>query len=252
MLNKINLRLLDLLTIMLPGGLLLMVIIQIRPIDAFWDSWQSMITEGWQKAGLFAAASFVLGHFIYLLASGIDNLVFEKARNIYYRGNALLAYVIQLKNETLGITDRNIMNAYKWALAVLISQSPSLYEAVEQHIASSKFFRSFFVVLLIAFIALLFYRQWLAACVMFVLAILSLVRYFTQRIKSIESAYHYVLVLSGKKFNDAPDPAILSALNSSYYDKTFPRGVAGQVSRFWFATKLCFGWKPKDNKTMAA
>lgn len=224
---------------------MLMVILNVEPISNIWSSWQSLTTENWQKAALFIAASFVIGHFVYLIASSIDNLIFEKVRKVYYSGTKLLAYVKQLKKETLGIDDSEVINAYKWALAILILKSPSLYEAVEKHIAASKFFRSFFVVLLIAFFALLINKDWIEAGIIFMLSFFSLIRYFNQRVKSIDSVYHYILVLSEKKFDNEPDQLIVADLNKKYIHKTFSSGIVGQLEKFWVAFKLCLGWNPK-------
>lgn len=245
MFDKINLKLLDLLTIFLPGGLMLMVILNIKPIGTIWSSWQSITIENWQKASLFVAASFVIGHFVYLIASSIDNLIFEKVRKVYYSGTKLLAYVRQLKKETLGIDDSEVINAYKWALAILKHKSPTLYEEAEKHIAASKFFRSFFVVLLIAFFALIINTVWIEAGVILILSFFSLVRYFNQRVKSIDSVYHYILILSEKKYDNEPDPAIVAELNKNYINITFSGGIVGHLEKVWVAFKLCLGWNPK-------
>lgn len=249
MLDKINLRLLDLLTILLPGGLLLLLGLNLDSVNSIWYSWQNLVEESWQKASLFLATSFVLGHFIYLLASGIDNLIFEKVRKVYYSGAKLLAYVIQLKKEILGFDDFKVINSFKWSLAILMHQHPELYAAVEQHIAASKFFRSFFVVLMIAFFALLFQSAWIKAFVVFVLAVLSLMRYYTQRVKSIDSAYHYVLVASGKRFDTEPDAEMVKSLEGKYYTNTFPEGIQGHLQKVWLVVKLIFSSDNKDSNS---
>jgi hypothetical protein len=235
MFDKLNLNLLDLLSILLPGGLLLVLALRmpwLQQTPLFQVNY-----EAWQMGAMFAAASYVLGHFVYMVASYLDDRVFEKVRRVYWNDHRLVAYVIQMKNEELGIADRKVFNAFKWSLAKLMKDEPAMYQAVERHIAESKFFRSFFV-------AAIWNGLASEALVAAALALLSLVRYMTQRVKAIDSAYHYVLASSGKRFDEDPDPAIMAELQQDHIDFSHLEGWKLRCVKFYYAVLLCFGWKP--------
>lgn len=197
MIEKFNLGLLDLLSILLPGGFL---------IGLAWQSgwvrdWPMLqgIPEGWASGAIFAASSYVLGHFVHMVASYLDDLIFEKIKRKRWPDDTLVRKVIQIKDSEIGEIDRNYFNAFKWSLAYLMQHHPVMYQAVEKHIAESKFFRSFAVVLLFASVWAFLQARWMEGVLSLVFTILSLIRYATQRQKSLDSAYQYVISSKGKK-----------------------------------------------------
>ena len=106
---------------------------------------------------------------------------------------------IQIKDSQIGEIDRNYYNAFKWSLAYLMQHQPLMYQAVEKHIAESKFFRSFALVLLFAGVWAFVQGREIEGVLSLVLTVLSLIRYATQRQKSLDSAYQYVISANGKK-----------------------------------------------------
>jgi hypothetical protein len=196
MIDKFNLGLLDLLTILLPGGFMAGLAWQSGWLGS-WTLFQN-IPPGWASGATFAASAYVLGHFIHLGASYLDELVYENVKGKLWPDISLMDKVIQIKDEAIGVIDRKYFGAFKWSLAYLMKYQPAMYQAVESQIAESKFFRSFTVVLLIASISAFIQSNWSEGVLSLVLAILSLVRYLTQRRRSIESAYQYVIAARGK------------------------------------------------------
>lgn len=196
MIEKFNLGLLDLLSILLPGGFLIGLAWQ----SGWLGDWPilSGIPEDWVSGAVFAASAYVLGHFIHMIASYLDELVFEKIKAKKWPDETLVKAIIQIKDGEIGEIDRKHFNAFKWSLAYLMQHQPMMYQAVEKHIAESKFFRSFLIVLLVSGLWAFFQQSWLEGFLSFGFAFLSLVRYATQRQKSIESAYQYVIAAKGK------------------------------------------------------
>ncbi|WP_026966103.1 hypothetical protein [Algoriphagus terrigena] len=197
MIEKFNLGLLDLLSLLLPGGFLLGLAWQLGGLRD--SSMLREIPEGWASGAVFAATAYVLGHFIHMVASYLDGLVFERIKKSRWPDETLVKKAIEIKDSEIGEIDRKYFNVFKWSLAYLIQHQPLMYQAVEKHIAESKFFRSFVVVLLIAGIWAFSKGSWGGGCLSLILMFLSLVRYVTQRQKSIESAYQYVIAAWGKK-----------------------------------------------------
>lgn len=197
MIEKFNVGLLDLLSILLPGGFLVGLAWQ----SGWLEEWSMLqeLPEGWFSAAAFAASSYVLGHFVHMVASYLDGWLFKKIKKRRWPDETLVNIVIKIKDEEIGEIDRNYFNAFKWSLAHLMQHQPAMYQAVEKHIAESKFFRSFVIVLLLAATWAFFQGSWLEAGLCLLFAFLSLVRYATQRQKSIDSAYQYVIASMGKK-----------------------------------------------------
>ena len=197
MIEKFNLGLLDLLSILLPGGFLLGLAWQFGGLRDWLVLFK--IPDGWASGAVFAATSYVLGHFIHMIASYLDGLIFEKIKKSRWPDETLVKKIIAIKDSEIGEIDRRYFNAFKWSLAYLIQHQPLLYQAVEKHVAESKFFRSFAIVLLIAGIYAFSNGSWGEGCLSLFFMLLSLVRYVTQRQKSIESAYQFVIAVKGSK-----------------------------------------------------
>ncbi|GAB3222711.1 hypothetical protein J0A67_11220 [Algoriphagus aestuariicola] len=197
MIEKFNVGLLDLLSILLPGGFLAGLAWQ----SGWLEEWSMLqeLSESWLSAAAFAASSYVLGHFIHMVASYLDGLLFEKIKKRRWPDETLVNIVIKIKDEEIGKIDRKYFNAFKWSLAHLMQHQPAMYQAVEKHIAESKFFRSFVIVLLFAGAWAFFQNSWLEGSLCLLFAFLSLIRYASQRQKSIDSAYQYVIASMGKK-----------------------------------------------------
>ena len=94
MIEKFNLGLLDLLSILLPGGFLIGLGWQ----SGWLEDWTMLsgIPEGWASGAVFAASAYVLGHFIHMIASYLDELVFEKVKAKKWPDETLVKEVVQI------------------------------------------------------------------------------------------------------------------------------------------------------------
>lgn len=205
--DKLKLGILDLLTILVPGGFLL---IFIRPflqgyIEIIARSFPTLSSKDPVLYAGFIAIAYILGCFIYFIASYLDSWVYENVSKVFWYNPALTAYIIDLKTAQTGIPDRKVINAFKWSCGWLLKHHPPMYDEVERVMAESKFFRSMVLVSVIAGFIMIG-SQPLLTIPLFILALFSLVRYLTQRKKSINMAYEYIIIATEKQFNKQPDP----------------------------------------------
>ena len=99
MFDKFNLGLLDLLTLILPGGLLIGLAWKSGLISD-WQFFDNPNLPDWVIGAAFAAAAYVMGHFVYLISSYLDDLVFAKIKEIWWPKNTLFtqANAVQSSN----------------------------------------------------------------------------------------------------------------------------------------------------------
>lgn len=205
--DKLKLGILDLLTILVPGGFLL---IFIRPylqgyIEIIAGSFPTLSTKDPVLYAGFIAIAYILGCFIYFIASYLDDWIYENVSRVYWHNPALTAYIIALKTEVTGIPGRKVINAFKWSCGWLLKHHQPMYDEVERVMAESKFFRSMVLVSVIAGCIILGSHP-LLTIPLFILSLFSLVRYLTQRKKSISMAYEYIIIAHERKFSERPDP----------------------------------------------
>lgn len=181
--DKLKLGILDLLTILVLGGFLL---IFIRPflqgyIEIIARSFPTLSSKDPVLYAGFIAIAYILGCFIYFIASYLDSWVYENVSKVFWHNPALVAYIVDFKTAQTGIPGRKVINAFKWSCAWLLKHHPSMYDEVER--------------------------------------VFSLVRYLTQRKKSVSMAYEYVITATEKQFSKQPDP-------EAYYEVS-KRNIAG-------------------------
>ena len=246
--ENFKIYLLDIFSILLPGALLMIVLKQYEYTVSLFGKIFPDNKDAWINVVIFLGVAYMLGHFIFFVGSFLDNWIFQNVKRVFWNDHKLTAYVLVLKNEKLGIEDPDVINAFKWSLAYLLANKPEMYTVVERHIAESKFFRSVVVVLFLAMVALFIESYYWLGLVCFGLIILSLLRYITQRQKSIETAYQYVITAAGNYYSAVPE---LSLLNQLRTKNIYPCGkdVPGQknklnsrrcvVIKVWAVIKLC-------------
>lgn len=212
MAENLKTYLLDILSVLLPGGLLVALLAR---FESFLYSYASLFpTDGnnWVAVLVFAGVAYMFGHFIFLFGSWLDDLLFEPCQKVFWKDPLLKSIVIQYKEEKTGITDRRALNAFKWSCAWLLKNEPAMHTVVERHIAESKFFRSLVVVLLAGVVIFLVTGGPGKALAAFILVFFSMVRYITQRVKAIETAYQFVITASGIRFHTSQSSAIYARL----------------------------------------
>lgn len=225
MTDKLKIGILDLLTILLPGAYLLIVAWYYyqgyEPLKSLLHTEKPFFKYERIDAALLIGAAYILGHFIFFIASFLDDFIYEKVRKVYWHEhNKLTAYILKLKEKRTGIGSRKVMNAFKWSNAYLISKEPAIYGEVERYLAESKFFRSLCIVLSITLIILVSKETKNSLIVLtIILTFLSLIRYLTQRQKSIQTAYHAMITLGGEVFPKDPDWYSLKEVEKNFYDK---------------------------------
>lgn len=194
MFDKFNLGLLDLLTIILPGGLLIGLAWKSGLISD-WQFFDNPNLPEWVFGAVFAAAAYVMGHFVYLISSYLDDLVFAKIKEIWWPKNTLFTQANGIRTQKIKEVSTKDFNNFKYALGYLLQHSGALYFVVERLMAESKFFRSFCVVLFLAAGSAFYLGNWQEGIVELVFMGFSMVRYLSQRAKSIDVAYQYLILL---------------------------------------------------------
>ena len=188
---------LDILSILIPGFLLLIVLgISSNKMNIFVYDFH-LGDHKWMVEAAFIGIAYTVGHFVYFFGSYLDDWVYERITRRTSQ-NTLLQKVSD---------DFKILTTFKWSCAWLLANKPEMYAMVERHVAESKFFRSLSVVFFISFILFVVLGKFDIACYCIILFLLSQVRYFTQRKKSIETAYHYIIT-SIKRMKDG-NPAVM-------------------------------------------
>lgn len=177
---------------------------------------------------IFLFSAYLLGHFIFLLGSGLDLLLYDPIRSWTDRGQikrlsrghglsakwkrdaakaklifgenpdaALMRAEISKALSLLPISSEKTINAFQWSKARLAKEHPEGLATVQRFEADSKFFRSF-VIVLIPVIAALIARpreKWELLSLSAAMLALALWRYVEQRFKSTQNAYWQMIML---------------------------------------------------------
>ena len=233
--QKFFIGLVDFFSILMPGALLAylgkdwVVAVLIGSMKFQLDG-----AESWM---VFLFASYLLGHFVFLLGTRLDDWIYDPLRKCtdwgqidrlakgkslsarglralaasswFFKGNADAAVMQaqRIKARALRtLSAEDAINAYQWCKARLSKEHPAGLVAVQRFEADSKFFRSFVVVLLVLVLIYAFEREGriqMTACAGFLL--LALWRYVDQRFKATQQAYWFIIMLEGMKDSSSRD-----------------------------------------------
>jgi 8-oxo-dGTP pyrophosphatase MutT (NUDIX family) len=226
--QKVFVGLVDFFSVLMPGGFLSYLA---RPWIASHilrgSQIQWNVTEGWM---VFLFCSYLLGHFIFLLGSMLDQFVYDPFRRLAYWGqierlangknlsssplraaaesklffsrtaDKAVIQTERLKSRVFNtISASEAVNAFQWCKAVLSVLHPAGLVTVERLEADSKFFRSFVVVSLILLLYYGVHLKFELALIYLVMLILALWRYVDQRSKASQRAYWLVMVYEASK-----------------------------------------------------
>jgi 8-oxo-dGTP pyrophosphatase MutT (NUDIX family) len=217
--QKFFIGLMDFFAILLPGALLTYFLQDTAGPWLFDERWKVGETEG---AIRFLFSSYLLGHFIFLAGSWIDEVIYDPYRKATEAGqierlasgkrlspwwlrvlaarffkydDETLRQVLRIKNRYIEPTRRAALNAFQWSKARLTIEKPATMVNVERVEADSKFFRSLAVVLM----GLVLLGPLIESRPLVMLAALGIVpslwRYAGQRRKAINHAYWYVMTM---------------------------------------------------------
>ncbi len=226
--NKLFIGLVDFFSILLPGALFTFVTGGWLGSWFLGDAYDSLgETERW---GAFLFASYLFGHFIFLLGSWVlDDVVYDRLRNgspqqmvrrlakgkvaspawarLLARfmvkekdhDDAAVELAGRLKEKSLGVLgDPDVINAFQWSKARLTQQCPAALEGVTRLEADSKFFRSLVIVLLLVAPWSFAQQRTAAGLVALVCVALAFWRYVNLRLKSTNQAYWQVITLEAQ------------------------------------------------------
>jgi 8-oxo-dGTP pyrophosphatase MutT (NUDIX family) len=217
--QKFFIGMMDFFSILLPGAVLTYLFSDVAGAPIFKDDPIPGGTEGWI---VFIFSSYLLGHLVFLLGSLLDDLLYDKVRNGTYEGqvrrlaageerpawlsrwvagkvmknryDATLRRAIDIRNAYVADPEGpDVINAFQWCKVHLALNHRDAVPVVERFEADSKFFRSFIVVMLIAFFWMLFARQWVDALGFALLLPFATWRYLDQRTKAVNQAYYFVI-----------------------------------------------------------
>lgn len=175
----------DFFSVLLPGALLAYLgrdfadkYVFVAPLTALRGP-----VEGWVA---FALASYLLGQFTFLVSATFMDDLYDHTYLQYRRrkGDAVMGKARILQGE-----NASIVGTLKWANAFVRIHSASMGDILDQLEATSKFFRSVTVVLMIFAIVLLFSQRPGGALVCVSLVLLSFWRFADQRWKFTELTY---------------------------------------------------------------
>lgn len=227
--QKFFIGLVDFFSILMPGALL-------TYLGKDWAAGELGLKNGYPLQGaeagtVFLFASYLLGHFAFLLSSALDDLVYDRIRGwtdwgqickrlannkslsvSWKRSLATSSWlfdknadnaVIQaqrIKARALhGLAAGDAINAFQWCKARLTKDLPEGVLAVQRYEADSKFFRSFVVVLGVLAIFYLLRCEWPQAGICILGIAPALWRYIDQRFKATQQAYWFVITLDAGK-----------------------------------------------------
>ena len=234
--QKFFVGLIDFFAIIMPGALLVYFT---RDVAAAWFARAPLAPlDGAEGAAVFLFASYLLGHFAFLLGAVLDEWFYDPLRKLtelgqikrlsrgkrlsspwlrtvagsdwLFGGNpdAAVTHALRLKASALApLSANSAINAYQWCKARLGKEHPEGLLEVHRFEANSKFFRSFVVVLLALAVFYLLQHNRLAVMLCVIAVAPALWRYIDQRFKATQQAYWHVLTLeSSNKSKPAAPP----------------------------------------------
>lgn len=224
--QKFFVGLMDFFSILMPGALLTFLL-KTHTTVMTWPPLQSQPLDGAKGWIAFLVASYLLGHFAFLLGSWLDELydwlrrrtldqqikqIVRRGRNFrwWIRGLVWLTFkrdrsraverAGKIRERSLmRLHAKNSMNTFQWCKAFLTIESPESLAIVQRFEADSKFFRCFVVVLLVMIGLSGPAKDLRLALAGTLLLLLAMVRYMDQRLKATNQAYWSVITLTAQK-----------------------------------------------------
>src|SRR5262245_1869975 len=234
--QKFFIGLVDFFSILMPGAFLaylgrdLDISKELVPAGFRSDSVKSWV--------VFLFASYLLGHFAFLIGAKLDDWLYDPLRKLTYWGqvgrlangkklrsriwrsfatsnwlfgenaDASVIKAQRIKARALqSLSAEGAINAYQWCKARLSKDHPDGLVAVNRFEADSKFFRSFSVVLFALALIYAYQQRRIPALVCFGFLLLALLRYMDQRFKATQQAYWFVVTLEGMNDSSTTSPS---------------------------------------------
>ncbi len=184
----------ELFSIVLPGGLLTFVLFQ--KFHVFFLEGVALSPNQYWAAFLFF--SYLSGHIIFMIGARIDVIYnfHRRERNPFVNESGFMC-TSAIKKKFLSEKECKSVNNYQWAISVLISFCPGAMKEIDQLVASSKFFRSLLVIIPLISGVFLLDHHYLHALIVMSGTVPCYLRYYDQRLKSTTRAYQYIVMLNG-------------------------------------------------------
>lgn len=211
--ENISLSVLDLFSVLLPGFVAELLLWQLPVVNQTMVDLFSFLQQDWQSAIAFFIGAYIIGHILFFLGSFLDTLLYDNLKDRIWDNKFLLQQVTAIKKKLIGFDDASLLNTYKWSKAVFLLKHPSIYTLIESIEASSKFFRSLSLVMLLGaaiFFSLAIYPF---SFFCFVFMFLALTMYFKLRHKAIRTTYEHMLAVNGTLLNFSNNNGNLEELN---------------------------------------
>lgn len=186
---------LDFFAILLPGGIAVAMLERIWRDDVIGTliSEPASATAAW---ALFLVLSYFVGHLIFQAGSYVDGFYnYLRERFSPYGNESAYQSATRIKEAIITQAENKALNTFQWARAVLILKHPSGAIDVHRLEADSKFFRSLFVVSVIAAIVYMRNGESISAALSLFIGALCFGRYYDRRLKSTTQAYVHVVTM---------------------------------------------------------
>jgi hypothetical protein len=146
---------------------------------------------------VFFFASYLLGHFVFLIASFLDSFAYDPARRLWKPISADQAYQTAkaIKSQHLREKDQEVVNTFQWVKAKMNLEFPASLSELKRYESDSKFFRSLAIVFLALAAGQVWRGEWLSVLGCVIFSLFSFWRYFDQRWKSTQIAYTYLIAM---------------------------------------------------------
>lgn len=247
--QKFFIGLMEFFTILLPGAVLTYLSMGAWDPFIFAGNYKVLTTSTAMGGGAFFVVSYVTGHFLFLMGSLLDEYVYDQLRNKHSFNRHLQHVVIhkkvpswwmrelsflvfgrnldlplmraqKIKNVVLGrLQATDDINTFQWAKLRLGNMQSDALATVNRHEADSKFFRSFFVLILLlmsscgvnGFAQIFFvnifkeHDEWVIEysfikfILLLILALFTFIRYVDLRFKAINQAYWGVIATTANE-----------------------------------------------------
>ena len=223
--QKFFIGLIDFFSILLPGALFTYLFKDYLGLWFLGSEYKQI--AGTEGGVVFLFSSYLLGHFIFLLGSWLDELYdairkathseqikrLARSEKLSARWSRLLAgfffkkdvdrsvnLAVRIKEHYLNpLQAASAVNAFQWCKARLTLEHPEAIATIQRFEADSKFFRSLLVVLCVIFPWSLLVNRPVIAFVSVPVLLLAFWRYVDQRLKATNQAYWYIITLESQK-----------------------------------------------------
>lgn len=255
--QKLFIGLMDFFSVLLPGALLTYLFAdEVGPSVLGRIRYEHL--TGAQAVSALLVCSYLVGHFIFLVASGVLDELYDWARRhtlntqivLFARRGKLLPSIVRVliciifkreRNLAVGrasaikakrlapLRAKDAINTFQWCKALLTKESPESMVVVQRFEADSKFFRSFVVVLIILLGNSMVSGSWAKAGFGVVLIMLALWRYMDQRLKATNQAYWSVITLTAQQGSPTLEPETQRQDGLTHAGGVVFRTLAGQT-----------------------